>query len=173
MALPVLCAVLHSPAHHTDLMVAARVIVVLSKYASGVPASMALAHADRPDGERNNSQCMHHSFMPLTATTSVAASLHSPSCRPHAHIVTCWVCVRTHLSSAVVALMTQLMGPLALISAFIAFAPATSPYSVTTSLSCTHHHRSVGLHLDALGEDETADVHWQKMQGFAGLHAEV
>ena len=49
------------------------------------------------------------------------------------------VCMRTHLSSAVVALMTQLMGPLALISAFMAFAPATSPYSVTTSLSCTHN----------------------------------
>ena len=50
-----------------------------------------------------------------------------------------WVCVGTHLSKAVVALMTQLIGPLALTSAFMAFAPATSPYSVTTSLSCTHN----------------------------------
>ena len=57
-------------------------------------------------------------------------------------IVTRWVCVGTHLSSAVVALMTQLMGPLALISAFMAFAPATSPYSVTTSLSCTDNLKS-------------------------------
>ena len=53
-----------------------------------------------------------------------------------------WVCAGTHLSSAVVALMTQLMGPLALISAFMAFAPATSPYSVTTSLSCTNNPQS-------------------------------
>ena len=51
MALPVLCAVLDSPAHNTDLMVAARVVVVLSKDASGVPASMASAHAGKPDGE--------------------------------------------------------------------------------------------------------------------------
>ena len=54
-------------------------------------------------------------------------------------VVACWVCVGTHLSSAVVALMTQLMGPLALISAFMAFAPATSPYSVTVNLSCIHN----------------------------------
>ena len=43
----------------------------------------------------------------------------------------------THASRAVVALMLQLMGPLALISAFICLAPLTSPYSVTTSLSCS------------------------------------
>ena len=53
MISPVLCAVLHSPAHNTDLMIAARVIVVLSKDPSCVPASMASAHVGRPDGERN------------------------------------------------------------------------------------------------------------------------
>ena len=42
----------------------------------------------------------------------------------------------TYVSRAVVALMLQLIGPLALISAFMSFALLTAPYSVTTSLSC-------------------------------------
>ena len=45
-------------------------------------------------------------------------------------------CAGAYTSRAVVALMLQLMGPLVLISAFMALAPRTSPYSVTTSLSC-------------------------------------
>ena len=45
-------------------------------------------------------------------------------------------CTGAYTSRAVVALMLQLMGPRVLISAFMAFSPLTTPYSVTTSLSC-------------------------------------